>query len=246
MSGLLRARNTRIQISGLNDFFCTFCSCAVGVRGDNLNSEAPEKSTLYFSAYVSRRALLLHGVLAPCVRHLFASTSDERVSARVPGRFPDIAAAVTSRRHVRLHECTAAPGGTCAAACASRPRREPRDQHTPEGAATNARTHARTHARRFQRQPPPPPPSSLTLRRAAPPPPSLPGSPQDAPALATPPDRTTRPPPRTPPRPAPPPVAAAPKAACLVRSRRRGRCGGDGSGRGRLVGVGAWIEHPYS
>jgi hypothetical protein len=31
---LLRARNTRIQIKRRIDFFCAFCSCAVGVRGD--------------------------------------------------------------------------------------------------------------------------------------------------------------------------------------------------------------------
>ncbi len=42
LSVLLRARNTRIQIKRCIEFFCTFCSCAVGVRGDN--SEAPEKS----------------------------------------------------------------------------------------------------------------------------------------------------------------------------------------------------------
>ncbi len=49
MSVLPRARNTRIQINGGTTSFArsaaNFCSCAVGVRGDN--SEAPEKSTLY-------------------------------------------------------------------------------------------------------------------------------------------------------------------------------------------------------
>ena len=41
LSVLLRARNTSIRFKPWIEFFYPFCSCAVGVRGDD--SEAPEK-----------------------------------------------------------------------------------------------------------------------------------------------------------------------------------------------------------
>ena len=47
--------------------------------------------------------------LAPCVRNRCAAP-DEHVSARVPGRPPDTAAAATSRTHARLQERTNARG----------------------------------------------------------------------------------------------------------------------------------------
>ena len=81
LSVLLRTRNTRIQIKRWIDFFCTFCSCAVGVRGDN--PEVPGKSHRCLQRHRPRSSLRLgQPPQSPQSRH--RATELHRMMPRMP------------------------------------------------------------------------------------------------------------------------------------------------------------------